>query len=220
MLLRNKSYQKRAPSRDAKKIFLICEGNVREHDYFAMFRGFDSRIHIEIIVQDTAAGGDNSPTGLFSKAKELFSGSKEDPSSKLEMLDGDELWFVIDTDTWGDKLAKLREACEVEKGWEVAQSNPCFEVWLYYHFFPKPTTEVGFEISENWKQLLNRDVLGGFDSKKHYLLIQTAILHASQSYFEANGQPTPGSTQVFRPASSIYQIAKQKIDRMLHDARI
>jgi RloB-like protein len=217
MLLRYSSYQKREAEKDAKKLFLLCEGNVREHDYFAMFKGFNSRIHIELIVPED--GDDNSPTGLLNKAQELFAITDAHPTPQFEMRDGDELWFIIDTDQWGKKIAALREACLAATGWYVAQSNPCFEVWLYYHFHAKPSTEVGFEVAENWKQFLNQDVVGGFDSKKHYLLIQTAIAHASHCYADVGGEPLPGSTAVFKPATTIYEIAKAKIDRMLHQVR-
>ena len=217
-MLRHKAFQKRASSQDAKKIFLICEGMVREHDYFASFQGFDARIHVEIIVPHEHEN--NSPTGLLEKAKKLFLMSESNPKPPYELQDDDELWFIVDTDQWGDKLQALREACKDFPNWRVAQSNPCFEVWLYYHFHPKPSTEVGYEIAQNWKQLLNRDVPGGFDSKKHYLFIQTAIAHASQSYAEIDGQPSPGSTAVFQPAKTIYEIAKHKIDRMLHQTRL
>jgi hypothetical protein len=217
-MLRPRAYQKRAPQRDAKKIVLVCEGSVRERDYFAMFQGFDSRIQIELIVPSSTE--DNSPTGLLNKAKHLFGRSETNPSSSVEIEPDDELWFIIDTDQWGEKITVLRAACQMEQGWHVAQSNPCFEVWLYYHFFPKPSTDVGYEIAENWKRLLNNEVAGGFDSKKHYLLIPTAIAHAAHAFEEADGRPAPGTTEVFKPAKAIYEITRDKIDRMLHQARV
>ncbi len=210
MLLRYNSFQKKAPAKDAKQLFLVCEGNVREHDYFAMFKGFNSRIHIELIVPEN--GDDNSPTGLFQRSDGF-------PTAQFAMREGDALWFIIDTDQWGEKIKVLREACQMESGWHVAQSNPCFEVWLYYHFFPKPSTDLGYEIAENWKRLLNKDVVGGFESKKHFLLISTAIVHAAHAFEETGGLPQPGSTEVFKPATAIYDITRHKIDRMLHLAR-
>ncbi len=217
-MLRPRAYQKRAPNFDAKKIVLVCEGSVRERDYFAMFQGFDSRIQIVLIVPSSTE--DNSPTGLLTKAKQLALKTEGNPNPLHEMQDNDELWFIIDTDQWGEKIKTLREACQKEQGWHVAQSNPCFEVWLYYHFFPKPSSDVGYEIAENWKRLLNNEVTGGFNSKKHYLLIPTAIANATQAFEEAGGQPSPGSTEVFKPAKTIYEITRHKIDRMLHQARM
>lgn len=68
------------------------------------------------------------------------------------------VWFVIDTDTWEreGKIALLRDFCksnndhfpkeydEVKpyQAWNVAQSNPCFEIWLYYHIYSDlPSTD-------------------------------------------------------------------------------
>lgn len=51
---------------------------------------------------------------------------------------GDELWICIDTDHWirGGHQAELSQVLQEcrSKGYGVAISNPCFEVWLLMHF--------------------------------------------------------------------------------------
>jgi hypothetical protein len=131
------------------------------------------------------------------------------------LLKEDAIWFIIDTDQWGEKVGRLHKECDGKPNWFVAQSYPCFEVWLYYHFFNRTDMLAGIEIASNWKSQLNDKVQGGFDSKKHPLRIETAILHA-QHAFETDGiQPMPGCTAVYKPAGCIHQLLNKKIAKML-----
>lgn len=41
-LVRPKRYERKEPSRDSRKIYIYCEGNRREYDYFMFFRGLSS----------------------------------------------------------------------------------------------------------------------------------------------------------------------------------
>jgi hypothetical protein len=45
-MLRNREFKRKPPSRDAKKIYVFCEGKTRESEYFNFFQGLDSRISI------------------------------------------------------------------------------------------------------------------------------------------------------------------------------
>ena len=74
----------------------------------------------------------------FSKSvkKRDFEGSDDiAPKYELDLKQNDEVWFVIDTDEWGNKIISLKDDCNTKQSWNVAQSNPCFEIWLYYHFY-------------------------------------------------------------------------------------
>lgn len=44
MILRRRTYEKASPSRDAQKIYIICEGKEREKDYFEFFEGISSNL--------------------------------------------------------------------------------------------------------------------------------------------------------------------------------
>ncbi len=70
------------------------------------------------------------------KAESYVNNGNIDISQETE----DKIWFVIDTDRWneGNKIGLLKTFVQEKKesynGWFVAQSNPSFEIWLYYHF--------------------------------------------------------------------------------------
>ena len=113
-------YQKLEPFRSAKLFVIICEGGKREPDYFEFFNGISSRIKVKPIPSDQ---GKSAPNHLLVKADE--------ESKKNDFCEFDELWFVIDTDRWREHIHNLRTSCATKHNWFVAQSNPCFEVWLY-----------------------------------------------------------------------------------------
>jgi len=209
-------FKKEEPSEEAKKFVIVCEGGKREDHYFRYFEMMDSRIEVEIISPED--GDDNSPTGLIKKVKRLTSIGPEGEKPKYELREEDEIWFVIDTDTWGDKIDELRTkvAAENELNMFVAQSNPCFEVWLCYHFSHAVQDFTGMNVADNWKQHLPQVHAGGFDSKKHPILIRQALDSARENYQENEaGEPAVGRTQLFRLAERIYAVIGKKIDSAL-----
>lgn len=218
MILKNRLFERREPSREAKSIYIFCEGVKREYQYFQYFKEIDSRINIE--VYQLTENDDNSPFGLYNIAVKCIIKTEQNPNPKYELIAGvDETWFVIDTDKWGDRINDLKNNCLSHTDWYVAQSNPCFEVWLYYHFFVALPSFEGIEASANWKPYLDSCVLGGFDSRKHPILVNSAIENSIKNYSESDEMPIIGCTSVFRLAGSIYNLVKDKIIEGLRKTR-
>ena len=48
-------------------------------------------------------------------------------------MKGDEGWIVIDRDAWTETELNNVHREANERGFYVAFSNPCFELWLYLH---------------------------------------------------------------------------------------
>jgi hypothetical protein len=46
---------------------------------------------------------------------------------------GDEAWMVIDRDAWTDEELHEVYGAAQAAGFQIAMSNPCFELWLYLH---------------------------------------------------------------------------------------
>lgn len=185
-------YQKKEPFRSASLFIIICEGEKREPEYFEFFNGISSRIKIKAI---PSADGLTSPNHLLDKAS--------DEEEKNVFGDGDEIWFVIDTDRWGAHIHALRTTCSQKNNWFVAQSNPCFEVWLYFHFERAVPKDQQITQGAFWKQRVGAIVNGGFNSGIHPREIETAILNSEAAYSETGYNPNVGSTQVFILAKKI-----------------
>lgn len=218
MILKSRLFSRKEPNRESKSYFIFCEGHKREHKYFLYFKEIDSKINV--VVVNPQPHDDNSPTGLYEKAVRCLVKSEKNPKPQFELLDIDEVWFIIDTDTWEGKIDELRKLSSIHTNWFIAQSNPCFEVWLYYHFNNSLPDFKGMEVSQNWKSYVNTHVVnGGFDSRKHPVFIKAAIENSTVNYQEENNQPILGTTQMHILANSIYPLIETTIENGLSRAK-
>ena len=198
MPLSNKRlYQKRDPFRSASLFVIVCEGEKRERQYFEYFDGLSSRIRIKVV---PSSDGKSSPKHLLDNAYAEL--------ERIQFVDDDELWFVLDIDKWATQIHSLHIVCKEKANWDIAISDPCFEVWLYYHFNDN-TPSMQLSGCGDWKQLLHSIHPGGFDSKRHPSLISDAISRAKKKYSENGYLPDAGSTQVFRLAEKMLPLVQK-----------
>lgn len=211
-LVRPRRYERLEPSRDSRKIYIYCEGNRREFDYFKFFCGLSSNVNI---IPIPSKKGKTDPNKLMEAAKEDFAiDDNMNPKYSLDVNQNDNVWFVIDTDEWGSKISELRNFCKSQNHktgcdtWFVSQSNPCFEIWLYYHEFDKKPVDENVKRYSSMKNFVDNMIPGGFDSRKHPAKIDSAINNASANYEECNDAPVLYSTEVFKLGKVIYPFVK------------
>lgn len=217
MILTNRLFKRQAPSKTAKSLYIFCEGLDREYKYFNYFREKDSRINVE--VHRLSHTDDNSPLGLFEIAKTNILSSEDNPNPKFKFQENDEVWIVLDTDPDRDEsreaqINSVKNECSKLNNWFVSESNPCFEVWLYYHFNAEVPTLENDEVCKSWKTFVNDIVPGGFDSRKHPIFIEEAKNNSKSIYTEHNNRPLKSSTQVYNLAESILEIMIDKIRKV------
>jgi len=203
-ILSKRTFEKKDPFRDATIFLIVCEGGKREPDYFRFFEGISSKLNLIVI---PSSEGKSAPNHLLENAKSAIIKNNSD--------EGDfELWFVLDNDKWGTHIHTLNNECATKNDkWKIALSNPCFEVWLYYHFrSEKPLPEI-IETSNVWKALVNTTINGGFDSTRHPILISDAIANSRNNYTKRGYIPDPGSTDLHQLGSKIYDLTKNIIDK-------
>lgn len=202
MILKNRAYERKEPTKDAKIIIVYCEGKRREYNYFEYFREISTKLNIEPV--ELEHDEDNSPVGLLNKAINDI----ESDNPKYNLEESDEVWFVIDTDKWGVKIEELRRGCEDKNNWFVAQSNPCFELWLYFHMHKNIPDFEGKENSSNWKRYVNSNTFpGGFDSRKHPIFINDAIKNSKEIF--CGDINKFGMTEVFLLAESFFPFVEK-----------
>lgn len=212
-IVRPNRYERKEPSRDSRKIYIYCEGNRREFDYFKFFCGLSSNVNI---IPIPSKDGKTDPNKLKESAILDFGlGMKGNATYQLDAEQHDNVWFVIDTDEWGDKIAELREFCKSQNiaggadSWFVSQSNPCFEIWLYYHFFSEKPNVKGVGKYSSLKKFVDAMVPGGFDSRKHPARIETAIGNAAAVYEEEDDAPAMFCTEVYKLGKEILPFVKE-----------
>lgn len=147
---RTKLLDREHDRRDAKLFIVATEGKETEKQYFGMFNS--TRIKVEILA--TTEDGKSAPEYVLErldKFKERYDLSKDDM-----------LWLVSDRDRWGDK--KLSSVCSEarQRGYYLAISNPCFEVWLTLHFEDINTQEEKTCKCDEFKKRLRR-ILGSYN---------------------------------------------------------
>mgnify|MGYP003397959709 FL=1 len=211
-LVRSRRYERQEPLRDSRKIYIYCEGNKREFDYFRFFCGLSSNVNI---IPIPSKDGKTDPEKLMEAAQEEFGiNSDVSPKFTLDVSQQDNVWFVIDTDSWGNKITDLRNFCKSQNAgldnetWYVSQSNPSFEIWLYYHKFSEKPVKNDVDKYSSIKEFVDAQIPGGFDSRKHPAMIEAAIQNAKATYEEENQVLKLYSTEVFKLGQVILPFVK------------
>lgn len=224
MIERRRDYGKKNPSRDAHKVYIVCEGKVTEPNYFRFFEGLSS--NLQVITIPPSDGTD--PLKLLERAKQILIG--KDREYDVEYAHRDTVWFVIDTDTWETegKITPLRKFCSTKNksiskefdeiksypAWNVAQSNPCFEIWLYYHLMETPPEDYD-STKERFKTYLDRVLPGGFNYDRHPVYLQDAIQNAKVNFrTNKDGKITMFSTEMHLLGTEILGFVKRDLGKL------
>lgn len=219
MILTKRLFERVPPSREARSIYIFCEGAKREYEYFEYFKELESRINIE--VYKLHPHENNSPLGLLRIAEKCILKTIENPNPKYSFIEGDEVWIVLDTDMDRDEsrepqIQNIKKRCNELENWCLVQSNPCFEVWLYYHLNSNKQDFINSEMCSEWKQLVNSTIRGGFDSRKHPIYIKTASINAEKNFNLIDEDKLDvGSTNVYNLANSIIPLLGSKLEIVL-----
>lgn len=197
------SYEKKPPFRDAFLFIIVCEGSNREPEYFRFFDGMSSRVKVVPVPSENGS----APKLLIDLAIEVE--KKLDANSER-----DRVWFVIDTDRWRQQLHLIRIECEKHPHWKVAQSNPCFEVWLYFHAKAQLPVLEKIDSCNNWKPYLPTVIQGGFNTANHPVAIETAILNSKAAYQSTGYFPNPGSTQLWELGEELLHMLIRDLEQL------
>ena len=221
MIKRIKDYAKREPSRDAHKIYIVCEGEETEKNYFSFFQGLSSNLQLITIPPENGT----DPLKLMKRAKDVLIGDNR--KYTIDYQQGDTAWFVIDTDTWESegKIAPLREFCSSQNidipkqydevksysAWNVAQSNPCFEIWLYYHFYENKPVYTEVQKFVSFKKYVSSTISGGFDFQRDPVRLEDAVSNARNNF---NGKPALYSSEVYVLGEEIDKFVKNDLAKL------
>ncbi|MFP4393760.1 MAG: RloB family protein [Anaerolineales bacterium] len=201
--------------RDPKLIIIATEGSDTEPAYFKDMASpkyfYNPRIHVEVLERE---GTKSAPEYVIAALNQF--------SDEYNYEEGlDELWLVVDTDDWGDKkLADIATKCQ-QKGYEMAVSNPCFELWLLLHVtsLSEYSAETLDEFRENRRQgdrtRLERELvilLGEFS--KSSLKTEHFLPHVEEAISQARElDEHPEHRWPNDLGSRVYLLAKKIMDR-------
>lgn len=196
-----RDYRKKPPFRDATLFIIICEGERREPEYFSFFDRLSSRIKVKAV---PSTKGKSAPNHLLLNAHTAI--------SENALTNNDQLWIVLDKDRWSRKsIESILQTSRSKPSWNIAISNPCFEVWLYFHFLRTLPAIAGISGCRGWKALIPEINPGGFDCSRHPALIEIAAENAKENFSVTGYLPDPGSTQLFSLAEEILPLIKKAL---------
>ena len=166
---KNRTYKRGEPFRDATFLIIACEGAKREKVYFETLAKGNQRIKIRVLSPSEDVTGRSAPHWILERAI-VF-------TEEIGANEYDRLWFVLDIDKWRrDSLETIKSECH--SNWEIAISNPCFEVWLIMHYLDPEEIE---SIScRNLKTELNFKIKGGYKVETALRNVKAAIERAKK----------------------------------------
>ena len=202
--------------RDYKLFAIACEGSKREPEYFHVFRLMSGKIAvdtIEEIVSDAESLAINpnksSPRWVLDRAMKYI--------EKEGLNNEDELWFVMDVDRWSaSQLLEIYEYCCQYPNWNIALSNYCFEVWLYFHKKTDISQSASTSCSD-FKYEISTFENGGYHPYKFLPNLPQAITNAKAADSNpAHYLPNAKETKVYKLAEALLnKIGKPAFDRFI-----
>lgn len=205
---KQRGYKRETPEallRDYKLFAIACEGGKREPGYFGLLKYVSRRVSVDIIEEvvsdqemETAHQHKSAPKWVLDRAMRYI--EKEGLSKE------DELWFVLDKDRWSDdQLREIFLYCEQQPNWNIVISNPCFEVWLYFH--KKADIDAsGVMTCANFKHEISGFFSGGYHPLKFIGHIVKASEHARNA--DSDDQhflPEENRTKLYQLADSVME---------------
>jgi len=194
--------------RDYKLFAIACEGGKREPGYFNVFQHLSSKIKVDVIenyVTDDEMfkkyETNSAPKWVLDRAMRYI--------EKNDLKDEDDLWFVIDKDRWTEpQIRELASYCDKYTNWHLVISNPCFEIWLYFHKRADIKSSVSISCSDFKKEISSFEK-GGYHPLKFIPDFQKAIANAKANDSNLNHfMPKVKETKVYQLGEAILAQAK------------
>jgi hypothetical protein len=220
---KKRGYNRETPQellRDYKLFAISCEDSKREPKYFRLFNYISSRIKVDVIedlvredeMEEYIHDGKSAPKYVLERAKIYIQKEKLDNE--------DELWFVMDKDRWSEaQLREIAEFCTGSPNMHVIISNPCFEVWLYFHKKEIKMTEIS-SCSE-FKNKISSFTSGGYHPYKFVPYFREAIANAKKCDSDPHPNcliPEPNETKMHQLGEALMvMIGKSKFEYFINN---
>lgn len=128
---RRKLVDRNVQQRGARLFLIVTEGARTEPNYFRAVEDARlipvERMKLHVVPPDDGATAPKHLLGRAETAQRAVQPWQPD----------DEVWLVFDVDaqSGSNRLDQVRETAQdaMRRGWQVAVSNPCFEVWFLLH---------------------------------------------------------------------------------------
>ncbi len=169
-------YSRKPQNLVPRKVFIFTEGSVTEQKYFQEFIEFYKipQARIRVIDRKSTHSSPDSVIGYVIDFQRQIRRTEPDISANYVY------WLVIDTDRWAGNLSKTVDDA-YQRNFDVAISNPCFEIWLLLHY------QNADYVKENESALCSKSAINqaihthhvsGSNEKDYFLRTDIAIRNA------------------------------------------
>ena len=167
---KNRGYKRGEPYRDARLFVIVCEGNKREKEYFTELAEGHRRVKVRLLPPTDDDSGKSAPKHVVERATNYV--------KEYGLAKDDQLWLVMDVDRWGEEvLIPIGKECQKKNSWNVALSNPCFEVWLHLHL--QDVSQTPTKTCQQMKGELHELITSGYKVEVFTPLVDQAVERAS-----------------------------------------
>lgn len=186
--------------RDDRLFIIATEDTHAPKQYFEIFQ--NPRIKVNILPTE---GGLSAPEHVFERLDDFM--------REYQTMEEDEFWLMLDTDHWVEPnhIAGFNRVCieATQKGFRLAHSNPCFEVWLLLHVTDLDASEQ-FRRCQDVVQRL-KDTLGGYTKRsidRDRFSPETAAVAVARA---EKLDDSPGDRWPQKTGTHVYRVVKQML---------
>lgn len=186
--------------RDSRLFVIICEGAKREPEYFKVFQNLSRRIKLEIVENNQSDNSHtkSSPKWLLDKTVDYLSNN--------DIKKDDLVYLVLDVDRWKTKdLISLQNEAN-KNSWNFIVSNPCFEVWLYYHYRNEVNNK-DIKTCKDFKFEISKFETGGYNPIKFIKNIEIAIQNCKKQDNYDQILPSQNTSHVYKLIENLFEFA-------------
>jgi len=144
--------------RDDRLFIIATEDTYAARQYFSLFEQYRNRIKVTVL---ETTEGCSAPMHVLDRLDKF--------REEYETHEDDELWLMLDTDHWTEAshVTNFTQVCTqaVQKGYGLAHSNPCFEMWLLLHKEDEEAVTSHLTNCEKVTMRL-RDLIGGYNKRR------------------------------------------------------
>jgi hypothetical protein len=184
--------------RDDRLFVIATEDTHGPDQYFRLFR--NPRIKVRVLPTE---GGFSAPQHVLQRLDGFV--------KEFQTMEDDEFWLMLDTDHWVEPnhIANFKQVCTaaIQKGFQLAHSNPCFEIWLLLHhtdLSPGEQFARCEDVIQRLKELLGEYSKGSVDCARFSLEAARDAVNRAESLDESPGNRWPRKT-----GSHVYQVVKK-----------
>jgi len=187
--------------RDDRLFVIATEDTHAPKQYFDVFR--NTRIKVRVLHTED---GLSSPDHVLERLDNFV--------GDYDTIDEDEFWLMLDTDHWiePNHIDNFSRVCAaaINKGYGLAHSNPCFELWLLLHLTDIDATDPRdqFNRCADVERRL-REILGSYSKRniniKHFRRDKAEIaVGRAEELDESPNDRWPQKT-----GSHVYRVVKE-----------